>query len=97
MFVDEELVETDNGQVHRRWPGFRHNPVIFFHDVTSEYDSTFVFLKLWLQLRILEMTEIHQRRNMYSFALIPCFRDHLIFVSDFRQLLCLLGISWLEA
>ena len=32
---------------------------IIFYNVTSEYNSTFVFLKLWLQLRILEMTEIH--------------------------------------
>ena len=32
----------------------------FFNNVTSEHNSTFVFLKLWLQLRILEMTEIHQ-------------------------------------
>ena len=32
---------------------------IIFYNVNSEYDSTFLFLKLWLQLRILEMTEIH--------------------------------------
>ena len=35
------------------------------------------FLKLWFQLRILEMTEVHQRREMNSMALSPCFSDHL--------------------
>ena len=45
-------------------------------------------LSSFSQLRILEMTEIHQRRNMYSFALTPCFSDYLTFVSDFRQLPC---------
>ena len=28
-FTDEELVGNRTGPVHRRWPGFRHNPVFF--------------------------------------------------------------------
>ena len=52
---------------------------IIFHTVTSEYNSAFVFLVLCLQLRIPEMTDAHQRRKMYCFALFPCFSDHLIF------------------
>ena len=55
---------------------------IIFHNVTSESNWTFVFLKLWFQLRILNMTEIHQWRKMHRPALIPCFSD------DFRQLPC---------
>ena len=29
LFTDEELVRDRNGQVRRRWPGFRHNPAFF--------------------------------------------------------------------
>ena len=35
----------------------------------------FVFLKLWLPLRILELTDVHQRRKVYGFVLIPCFSN----------------------
>ena len=62
--------------------------IIFYH-VTSEYDSTFVFLLLRFQLRILEMTEIHQWRKMNFSALFPCFIDHFFLVSYFRQVPCL--------
>ena len=61
---------------------------IIFHNVTSKYNSGFVHLKIWLQLRILEMTKIHQWRNMNFSPFIPCFIDHFSFVSDFRQLPC---------
>ena len=67
---------------------YRKRSRIILHNVTSEYNSTFVFLKLRLQLRLLEMTEIHSWRKMYCSAFIPCFSDHLIFASDFRQLPC---------
>ena len=41
------------------------------------------------------MTDVHQRRKMCSFALIPCFSDHLFFVSDLQawQLTNLFKIS----
>ena len=34
-------------------------PESFFYNVTSEYNSAFVFLQFWFQLRILEMTVVH--------------------------------------
>ena len=40
------------------------------------------------QLRILEMTKIHQWRKMNFSALSPCFIDHFFLVSDFGQLPC---------
>ena len=43
-------------------------PWIIFQNITSEYDAAFVLLILRLQLRILEMTEINQRRKMNFFA-----------------------------
>ena len=61
---------------------------IIFHNVASEYNSTFVFLMLCLQFGILRMTEVHQWSEVYFSTLIPCFSDHLIFVSDFCQLPC---------
>ena len=33
---------------------------IIFHNVASEYNSTFIFLVLCLQFGILQMTEVHQ-------------------------------------
>ena len=63
-------------------------PESSFDNVTSEYDSTFVFLISRFQLRILKMTEIHQRRKMNFSAISPCFVDHLFLASDFRQLPC---------
>ena len=38
-----------------------------------------MFLKFLFQLRILEMTDVHLRRNVHCFAFFPCF---------FRQLPC---------
>ena len=61
---------------------------IIFYNVTSEYDPACVLLILMLQLRILEMTEIHQWRNMNFFARMPCFTDHFFLVSDLCQLPC---------
>ena len=48
----------------------------------------FVLLILSFQLRILEMTQIHQWREMNFSAHSLCFIDHLFLVSDFRQLPC---------
>ena len=48
------------------WSLFR----IIFYNVTSELDPAFVLLILRFQLRILEMTQIHQRRKMNFSALI---------------------------
>ena len=61
---------------------------IIFHNVTSEYDPSFVLLILRFQLRILKMTNIHQWRKMNFSALIPCLFDHFFLVSDFGQLPC---------
>ena len=47
--------------------------------LTSEYNSAFVFLTFWFQLRILEMTDVHLRRKMNFSALSPCFINHLFF------------------
>ena len=58
---------------------------IILHNVTSEYNSTFVFLKSWFQLRILKMAQIHQWLKMNFSALFPCVFDHLFLVSDFCQ------------
>ena len=43
-----------------------------FHNVTSEYNPAFVLLKLWFQLRILNMTWIHQWRKMCCSLLTLC-------------------------
>ena len=61
---------------------------IIIYNVTSEYDTVFVLLILRLQLRILEMTKIHQWRKMYFSTFIPCFIDHFFLVSEFCQLPC---------
>ena len=61
---------------------------IIFHNVTSEYDSTFLLLKLRLQFRILEMTEVHWWRKMNFYTVVPCFSDHVFLDSDFCQLPC---------
>ena len=50
---------------------------IFFHNVTSEHNSTFLLLKLRFQLWILKKTEIQYWRGMNFSAHIPCFVDHL--------------------
>ena len=47
---------------------------IIFYNVTSEYNSTFVFLTSRVQLRVLKMISIRQRREMNFSSLIPCFR-----------------------
>ena len=36
-------------------------PRVVFYNVTSEYDSSFVLLKYVFQLRVFEMTQLHQR------------------------------------
>ena len=38
--------------------------------------------------RILDMTEVHQWHKMNFSSFIPCFGNHFIFISDFRQLPC---------
>ena len=57
-----------------------------FYNVPSKYNSTFVLLSLWFQLRILNMTKIHQCRKMNFYSLSPGFIDHILLVSNFRQL-----------
>ena len=52
---------------------------IIFHNVASEYNSTFVFLVLCLQFGILQMTCVHQWGKMNFCARRPCFIDHLFF------------------
>ena len=58
---------------------------IIFHNIASQYNSTFVFLVLCLQFGILQMTDVHQWSKMNFSALRPCFIDHLLFTSDFCQ------------
>ena len=58
---------------------------IIFHNVTSEYNSTFVFSVLCVQFGIPQMTDVHQWGKMNFSALRPCFIDHLWFTSDFCQ------------
>ena len=65
-----------------------YEPESSFYNVTSEYEPAFALLILGFQLRILEMTEVHYRCKVYDSALIPCFLDRFLFVSDFRQLPC---------
>ena len=50
-------------------------PGVVFHSVTSEYNSAFVFLNFWFQLRILEMTGVHERRKC---TVLPSFLDSAI-------------------
>ena len=58
---------------------------IIFHNVVSEYNSTFVFLMFCLQIDILQMTDVYQWDKMNFCVLRPSFIDHLFFTSDFRQ------------
>ena len=51
---------------------------IVFYSVTSEYNPAFVLLKLWFQLRILEMTDVHQRSKMDCSLLFLCLLDLLL-------------------
>ena len=75
----------------RRWAFLREYCIrarIIFYGVTSQYNSAFVFLKLWFQLGTLGMTDVHKWREVHCSALIPCVSDHLFLVSDFRQTPC---------
>ena len=58
---------------------------IVFYNITTEYNSTFVFLVLCLQFSILHLTNVHQWGKMNFCALRPCFNDHLCFTSHFCQ------------
>ena len=58
---------------------------IVFYNITSEYNSTFVFLVFCLQFSIFQMTYVHQWCIMNFCARRPCFIDHLFFASDFCQ------------
>ena len=55
---------------------------IVFYNITSEYNSTAVFLVLRLQFSIFQMTDVHQWGKMNFCALRPFFIDHLWFASD---------------
>ena len=48
----------------------------------------FELFEIRFQLRSFVMAKIHQWRKMNFSPFIPCFSDHLTFVSDFRQLPC---------
>ena len=70
------------------WPLFSEHcirPRIVFHNITSEYNSTFVFLVLCLQFSIFQMTYVHRWGEVNFCALRPCFIDHLFLTSDFHQ------------
>ena len=70
------------------WPLFSEyctRSRIIFHNVASEYNSTFVFLVLCLQFGILQMTEVHQWGEVYFSTFFSCFIDHLFVTSDFCQ------------
>ena len=56
---------------------------IVFHYVASEYNPSFVSLKCWFQLRVLEMTHIHQRSKMDRSLLFVCFQDDLLLALRF--------------
>ena len=60
-------------------------PWIVFYNITSEYNSTFVWLVLCSQNSIFQMTYVHQWGEVNFCALRPCFIDHLFLTSDFRQ------------
>ena len=74
---------------------------IMFHNVTSEYDSAFVCLKFWFQLRILEMTDVHYRRTITSLLFLTFASCHAGIFSHVPilcpLLLLLLAFSLLEA
>ena len=47
---------------------------IIFHNVTSKHNPSFVLLKLWLQLQILQMTQVHQWSKVhFDISHIPCW------------------------
>ena len=51
---------------------------IIFHNVTSEHDSSFVFLVLWFHIGILKMTDVHQCSKVdFPFALFVLNGKHL--------------------
>ena len=58
---------------------YRIRPRIIFYNITSENNSTFVFLVLCLQFSIFQMTDVHQWGKMNFCAIRPCFIDHLFF------------------
>ena len=51
---------------------------IVFHYVTLEYNPAFVLLKRWFRLRMLEMTDVHQRGNMDCSLFFLCFLYALV-------------------
>ena len=61
---------------------------IIFHNVASEWNSTFVFLFFDSNSEFLRWQMSINDAKCTVFALIPCFSDHLFFVSDFRRLSC---------
>ena len=83
------LISRTFSKTQRTWSLFCKyciRPWIVFHNITSEYNSTFVFFVLWLQFGILQMTDVHQWGNMNFCTLRPCFIDHLWFTSDLSGL-----------
>ena len=88
-------------------------PWIVFHNITSEYNSSFVFLVLCFQFGILQMTDASVKQNellrpssllrsITSLLLLTFVRFHAWIFFKFLPFLihcCLLlwGSSWLEA
>ena len=64
---------------------------IIFYNITSEYNSTFVFWMFWFQLKFFEITEIH----WHSSAAMPVSFE--VFPIIYRLLLLNLVFSLLEA
>ena len=67
----------------RRRALFNAGSRVVFHFATSEPDSAFVFQVLGFQLRILEVTHVHQCGKV-DFPLVSvCFQDSFPFALDF--------------
>ena len=61
-------------------------PWVVFYNITSEYNSTFVFLVLCLQLSIFSNDIWHFTMQNELCARRPCFINHIFLTSDFRQI-----------
>ena len=61
---------------------------IVFHNVASEYNSTFVFLVLCLQFGILQMTDVYQWGKMNCPPFFLCLFDDLLFALCFGHWPC---------
>ena len=70
---------------------------IVFYTITSEYQSTVVFLMLCFQFIIFQMTDVHQWNNKNFCKLPISFINHLFFTLDFLSKVdktCVYSESW---